>query len=118
MVFVGLTIAITAGAFTDLDLQVALATHDAWQPSLHPLFQLIAELGGIELTTILMLALTVYLWRSGFGSDALVFVVFGRELRNAPRTSSSPGSCANTISTAERNADSASMPTIFDFILV
>src|SRR5207245_1987640 len=76
VVVVGLTIAITAGAFTDLDLQVALATHDAWQPSLHPLFQLIAELGSIELTTILMLALTVYLWRAGFGSDALVFVVF------------------------------------------
>jgi undecaprenyl-diphosphatase len=76
VVFVGLTIAITAGAFADLDLQVAQAMHDAWQPSLHPLFQLIAELGSIELTTVLMLALTVYLWRAGFGSDALVFVVF------------------------------------------
>ena len=74
--FILLTIAITAGAFTDLDLQVAQAMHDLWQPSLHPVFQVIAELGGFELTTLLMLGLCWYLWRSGFGSDALVFVVF------------------------------------------
>jgi len=76
VVFIGLTIAITAGAFQGLDLQVARAMHDAWQPSLHGLFQAIAELGGLELTTVLMIGLTYYLWRSGFGSDALVFVVF------------------------------------------
>jgi membrane-associated phospholipid phosphatase len=74
--FIALTLAITAGVFNSLDLQVAQATHDLWQPSLHPLFQAIAELGGFELTTILMLGLSWYLWRSGFGSDALVFVVF------------------------------------------
>ena len=75
-VFIALTIAIAAGAFTSLDLQVAQGMHGAWQPSLHLLFQVIAELGSIELTTVLMLGLTIYLWRSGFGSDALVFVVF------------------------------------------
>ena len=41
--------------------------HGAWQPSLHPLFQLIAELGGFELTTLLMIGLGFYLWRAGFG---------------------------------------------------
>jgi undecaprenyl-diphosphatase len=76
VVFVALTIAITAGAFASLDVQVAQAMRDAWLPPLHPLLQLIAELGGIELTTILMVALAVYLWRAGFGSDALVVVVF------------------------------------------
>lgn len=74
--FIALTIAITAGVFQDLDLQVARAMHDAWQPSLHGLFQAIAELGGLELTAVLMIGLTFYLWRGGFGSDALVFVVF------------------------------------------
>lgn len=74
--FVALTIAITAGVFKDLDLQIARAMHDAWRPQLHGLFQVIAELGGIELTTVLMAGLTFYLWRSGFGSDAFVFVVF------------------------------------------
>ncbi len=76
VVFIALTIAVTAGAVQGLDLQVARAMHDAWQPSLHGLFQAIAELGGLELTTVLMIGLTYYLWRSGFGSDALVFAVF------------------------------------------
>jgi len=76
VIFVALTIAIAAGAFTSLDLEVAQGMHDAWQPSLHGLFQVIAELGGFELTTVLMLALSYYLWRSGFGSDALVFIAF------------------------------------------
>ena len=74
--FVALTVAITAGLFTQLDLQVAQAMHQIWIPQLHGLFQAIAELGGIEVTTVLMLGLTVYLWRSGFGTDALVFIVF------------------------------------------
>ena len=68
--------AITAGWFTTLDLQVAQATHSLWQESLHPLFQVIAELGGIELTTVLMFALFLYLWRGGFGADALVVGAF------------------------------------------
>jgi membrane-associated phospholipid phosphatase len=75
-VFVALTLAITGGVFGNLDLQVAQTMHDLWQPSLHPLLQVIAELGGFELTTVLMIGLTYYLWRSGFGSDALVFIVF------------------------------------------
>lgn len=74
--FIALTIAITAGAFMSLDLQVAQAMHGLWQPSLHPLFQAIAELGGVELTTILMLGLLVFLWQGGFGSDALAVLVF------------------------------------------
>ena len=71
-----MTIAITAGIFTSLDHQVAEAMHGLWQESLHTLFQLIAELGGLELTTILMLGLFIYLWRGGFGSDALVVAAF------------------------------------------
>ena len=76
VVFIALTLAITAGVFSSLDLRVAQTMQDLWQPSLHPLFQAIAELGGLELTTVLMLGLTFYLWRAGFGTDALVFVVF------------------------------------------
>jgi len=76
VLFIALTIAVAGGTFQTLDLQVAQAMHDAWQPSLHGLFQAIAELGSLELTTVLMAGLTFYLWRSGFGSDALVFIVF------------------------------------------
>jgi undecaprenyl-diphosphatase len=74
--FVAMTIAITAGLFTSLDHQVAEATHSIWDESLHGLFQAIAELGGVELTGILMLALGLYLWRGGFGADSLVVLAF------------------------------------------
>jgi membrane-associated phospholipid phosphatase len=74
--YVALTMTITAGWFTTLDLQVAQTMHSLWQESLHPLFQLIAELGGLELTTVLMVALFFYLWRGGFGADAWVVGAF------------------------------------------
>jgi hypothetical protein len=47
VVFIALTLAITGGLFNGLDLQVAQAMHDAWIPSLHGLFQLIAEFGSV-----------------------------------------------------------------------
>src|SRR5260370_7196655 len=50
--------------------------HSAWQPSLHTLLQGMAEVGGRELATILMLGLFIFLWQGGFGSDALVGLVF------------------------------------------
>jgi membrane-associated phospholipid phosphatase len=76
LTFVAMTVAIAYGLFTSLDLQVADATHSIWRDSLHPLFQLIAELGGLELTSLLMLALFLYLWRGGFGADSLVVGAF------------------------------------------
>jgi undecaprenyl-diphosphatase len=74
--FVAMTVAISAGIFHALDVQVAQATHSVWRESLHGMFQLIAELGGFEVTTALMIALFFYLWRGGFGADALVVVAF------------------------------------------
>ena len=71
-----MTIAITAGLLTALDHQVAEETHSIWQESLQGLFQAIAELGGLELTSLVMLALFIYLWRSGFGADALAVLAF------------------------------------------
>ena len=76
VVFIALTIAITAGLFDGLDRQVASAMHSLWQPSLHGVFQGIALLGGAELTTLVMLGLGFFLWQQGFGSDALVVLVF------------------------------------------
>ena len=74
--YVAMTMAMTAGIFTTLDHQVAEAMRSTWQENLHGLFQLIAELGGIELTSILMLGLFIYLWRGGFGADALAVIAF------------------------------------------
>jgi membrane-associated phospholipid phosphatase len=75
--YVAMTMAISAGVFLALDHEVAQAMHSIWQDSLHGLFQAIAELGGLELTTILMAALCFYLWRNGFGSDSLAVLAFG-----------------------------------------
>jgi membrane-associated phospholipid phosphatase len=74
--FVGLTLVVEAGWLGPLDRQVLLAMSGVWSESLHPVFQLIAELGGIEITSILMLGLFIYLWRGGFGADALVVLAF------------------------------------------
>lgn len=68
---------IGAGWLGTLDHQVLQAMSSLWSEQLHALFQLIAELGGIEVTSILMLGLLVYLWRGGFGADALAVLAFG-----------------------------------------
>jgi undecaprenyl-diphosphatase len=68
--------AIAAGMFDGLDKQVLQGMSSLWSESLHPLFQGIAELGGLELTSLLMLALAIFLLRRGFGADAWVVLVF------------------------------------------
>jgi membrane-associated phospholipid phosphatase len=74
--YVALTMAIAAGMFDALDKQVLQGMSSLWSESLHPLFQAIAELGSLELTTLLMLALAIFLLRGGFGADAWVVLVF------------------------------------------
>ncbi|MEP6753266.1 MAG: phosphatase PAP2 family protein [Candidatus Dormiibacterota bacterium] len=74
--FVALTLMVSAGWLGSLDQQVLVAMSGSWSESLHPLFQLIAELGGLEVTSILMLGLLIYLRRNGFGADALVVLAF------------------------------------------
>jgi membrane-associated phospholipid phosphatase len=74
--FVALTMAIAAGVVDSLDRQVLQAMASLWSESLHPVFQGIAELGGLEVTTLLMAGLAVYLLRRGFGADAWVVLVF------------------------------------------
>jgi undecaprenyl-diphosphatase len=74
--FVALTMALAAGAVNMLDKQVLQGMASLWSEPLHPLFQAIAELGGLEATTILMVGLAVFLIRGGFGADAWVVLVF------------------------------------------
>jgi membrane-associated phospholipid phosphatase len=75
--FVALTFVVAAGSLNTFDGQVLHAMSSAWRPSLHPLFQAIAELGGLELTSILMLGLVIFLVRRGSTGDAWVLVAFG-----------------------------------------
>jgi undecaprenyl-diphosphatase len=74
--YVALTLALAAGALNMLDKQVLQGMAGLWSEPLHPLFQAIAELGGLEVTTILMIGLAVFLIRGGFGADAWVVLVF------------------------------------------
>ncbi len=71
---------VSAGVLAGFDRSVANATHGIWNESLHGLFQGIAELGGLEVTTVLMAALLVYLLWRGFGADALVVLAFAGAL--------------------------------------
>jgi membrane-associated phospholipid phosphatase len=75
--FVAFTFAVAGGSLNLFDQQVLQAVSGAWNPSLHPLFQAIAELAGVEVTSILMVALVVFLVRNGPAADAWVLVAFG-----------------------------------------
>jgi undecaprenyl-diphosphatase len=74
--FIAVTLVVSAGWLGPFDHQVLLAMSAAWSEPLHPLFQVIAELGGVEVTGILMLGLFFYLLRGGFGADAWVVLAF------------------------------------------
>jgi undecaprenyl-diphosphatase len=74
--FVALTFAVAAGSLNLFDLQVLRAMAGLWNPSLQPLFQVIAELGGLEVTSILVVVLGFFLLRRGSPADAWVLVAF------------------------------------------
>jgi membrane-associated phospholipid phosphatase len=74
--FVALTLAVGAGWLSTLDHQVLQAVAGVWDERLHRLFQVIAEFGGIEVTSILMIGLFVFLWRGGYGADVLAVLAF------------------------------------------
>jgi len=70
VVYLGLTLAVALGWLDGPDHTVARQLDTAWQPALQAPFHAIAELGGIELTTLLAAALIVVLYRRGFRSEA------------------------------------------------
>jgi membrane-associated phospholipid phosphatase len=74
--FMVLTVAVSLGWLTSLDHEVLDYMVGLWHEQLHPLFQGIALLGGLELTTLLMIGLVVYLLWRGYGADAWVAVAF------------------------------------------
>jgi membrane-associated phospholipid phosphatase len=74
--FQALTIAVSLGWLDVADHDVERAMASVWDQPLHPLFQGIALLGGVEVTTVVLVALVIYLWRRFFAADVLVFVAF------------------------------------------
>lgn len=71
-----LTVAVSLGWMNQPDHEVEQAFASVWDPPLHPIFQGIAILGGLELTSVIMAGLVLYLWRRGLVADALVIVAF------------------------------------------
>jgi membrane-associated phospholipid phosphatase len=74
--FVALTVAVAAGSLNPFDQQVLHAMAGLWNPSLQPLFQAVAELGGLELTSVLVVVVSLFLLRRGSRADAWVLVAF------------------------------------------
>jgi membrane-associated phospholipid phosphatase len=71
-----LTLAVSLGWLATPDHDVLVYMSSLWHEQLHPLFQGIALLGGIELTTLLMAALVAFLVWKGYRADAWVAVAF------------------------------------------
>jgi membrane-associated phospholipid phosphatase len=71
-----LTVAVSLGWLFTPDHDVLVYMSSLWDAPLHPLFQGIALLGGLELTTLLMIGLVVFLIWRGYAADAWVAVAF------------------------------------------
>lgn len=81
--FAGLAIAfmvvsavVAAGDLTTTDRQVAGTFEQLWRPWLHIPAQVIAVLGGIEVTTLISVLLAVYLYRMRFRVEAWALLAF------------------------------------------
>jgi undecaprenyl-diphosphatase len=70
VVFLGLTVVVALGGLSGPDHAVSQQLEAAWRPSLRVPFQAIAELGGVELTALLVAGLAVFLYRRGFRAEA------------------------------------------------
>ncbi len=70
------TIVVALGWLNTADRDIERFMSAYWHESLHAVFQGIAELGGIELTSLLMIGLAVFLIRRGHAADAWVFAAF------------------------------------------
>src|SRR5262245_42173981 len=76
-----LSAAIASGVTTPADSVVADLMARMWIERLHPLFQVIAVLGGIELTTLLLVGIAIYLRRQSAHLALLAFaIVMGLEI--------------------------------------
>ena len=76
IVYLALTVVVAFGSLDGLDLQAAGSFAELWRPSLQIPAQAVAELGGLELTTLVVSGLAIYLVRAGFGADAWALLAF------------------------------------------
>jgi membrane-associated phospholipid phosphatase len=70
------TLLVTFRSTRVVDLEVAVLFARLWNPVVGVLGQVVAVLGGVEVTTVIALALFVYLRRTGFTAEAWALVSF------------------------------------------
>jgi membrane-associated phospholipid phosphatase len=67
---------VATGAVGALDQEVARGLAAAWRPTLGPVAQVVAVLGGAEVTVLLATGLAALLWRQGFRVEAAALLAF------------------------------------------
>jgi len=69
--FMVFTAVVAAGTTHSLDVDVSHAMTQAWRPQLDLPFRALALFGGLEMTTLVVVLLGIWLWRHHFGIDSL-----------------------------------------------
>jgi undecaprenyl-diphosphatase len=80
LLFVAFSALVASGSLSGYDHRVAAAFAGLWQPAFEPVFRGIALLAGLELTTVLMIGLAVYLRRLGMVAESWVVLVLPVEV--------------------------------------
>jgi undecaprenyl-diphosphatase len=74
--FMAFSAAVAAGTLHSLDVDVSRTMTASWHEQLHILFQGVAMFGGIEMSSLVVALLGFWMWRQGFGVDALAVLAF------------------------------------------
>lgn len=74
--FMVISAVVAAGDLRTTDREVAATMGRIWLEPLHPFFQVLAVLAGLEVTSLLSLGLAVYIWRRGFHAEAWALLAF------------------------------------------
>lgn len=74
--FVVSSIVVGLGAADATDLKVANAFNRDWNPAAGLVAKGIAVLGGVEITSLIVLGIAIYLWRRGFRTEVWFLLAF------------------------------------------
>ncbi|MBJ7604326.1 MAG: phosphatase PAP2 family protein [Candidatus Dormibacteraeota bacterium] len=76
LAFLAYTQIVAASATSILDVRAAHFFAGLWSPAGEPAGQVLAVLGGVEFTVLLILGLALYLWRAGFRAEVWVALAY------------------------------------------
>ncbi len=75
--FVAMSVVVGLGGANATDVTVASAFNRDWNPTLGVVAKAFAVLGGIEITSLIVLGIAIYLWRHDFRTEAWFVLAFG-----------------------------------------